>query len=149
MSQACYNIHMRLCSQCNKEKSESNFYIRKRGGLQAICIDCRKELNKLNYLANKEKVLNGKQQRIERNRKVIVEALLSGCVDCGIKDIRVLEFDHLEHKYKGVAQMRDHSLEKVKKEISKCEVVCANCHNIRTGERRKDWRYNYFNGKLL
>lgn len=56
-----------------------------------------------------------------------------GCVDCGISDIRVLQFDHTRDKQKKIA-----TLLKIKyavDELEKCEVVCANCHAIRTWER--------------
>ena len=135
---------MRICSQCKKSLDESNFYERKRGGKQAICISCRKILNEINYQNNKNKVMDNKNQRIERNRKFIVSILRMGCVDCNSKDIRVLEFDHLRNKTLGIAQMRSHSLERLKEEIDKCEVVCANCHNIRTSERRDDWRHRIY-----
>ena len=131
---------MRACSQCNQNLEDSCFYERKRGGKQAICISCRKKLNKINYQKNKDRVTKNKEKRLERNRSFIANVLKSGCVDCGIKDIRVLEFDHLKDKMIGIAQMRSHSLERIKEEIDKCEVVCANCHNIRTSQRRNDWR---------
>ena len=49
----------------------------------------------------------------------------------------VMDFDHLGNKsftissYKGSTS----SLEKVKLEIEKCDVVCSNCHRIRTWNR--------------
>jgi L-lysine 2,3-aminomutase len=66
------------------------------------------------------------------------------CVDCGIVDIRVLEFDHIaEDKHANVGDLLAHgyTLETIKKEVAKCEVVCCNCHRIRTMTRRGDtWR---------
>ena len=62
----------------------------------------------------------------------------SGCFDCGINDWRVLDFDHLP-KFKKEFTISNsfwRSREKIKKEIDKCEVVCANCHRIRTHERK-------------
>lgn len=67
-----------------------------------------------------------------------------GCVDCGYnKDARALEFDHVDNSgmpYTGtqrtVASMMYSGWDTIMKEISKCEVVCCNCHAIRTHERR-------------
>ncbi len=62
------------------------------------------------------------------------------CVDCGNTNPIVLEFDHLGYSIKlgDIAHMaRCHSLNTIKAEIEKCEVVCANCHRIRTHNRRK------------
>ena len=63
------------------------------------------------------------------------------CVDCGERDPLVLEFDHLRDKDFDIARgYVDCSLEKLLAEISKCEVVCANCHRRRTVTRRPTMR---------
>ena len=62
----------------------------------------------------------------------------SSCKDCSTTDPRVLEFDHLVDKSFNVSRAvsgSTRSWETILKEISKCEVVCANCHRIRTQER--------------
>lgn len=62
------------------------------------------------------------------------------CLDCGEKDIRVLEFDHVKDtKINDVSSLvwRACSIQTIKNEINKCEVVCANCHRIRTWERKQ------------
>ena len=64
----------------------------------------------------------------------------SGCVDCGEKyPYFVLHFDHLGDKEFNISRYRENrlSIEDIKKEIDKCEVVCANCHAIRTHSRAK------------
>ena len=64
-----------------------------------------------------------------------------GCIDCGIKDCRVLDYDHKpgEAKKECVCNMvkKGLSIKTIKLEIGKCEVRCANCHRIKTSERRK------------
>lgn len=61
-----------------------------------------------------------------------------GCVDCGIKDYRVLDFDHItDNKKKAISQLISYSLKCVMIEIDKCVVRCANCHRIVTHSRRK------------
>jgi len=61
--------------------------------------------------------------------------LSKGCVDCGYdKHHAALEFDHVE----GVKEFNvcnAKSIKQAKGEIKKCEVVCSNCHKIRTFER--------------
>ena len=59
------------------------------------------------------------------------------CADCGKKyPPYVMDFDHRERndKISEIAHMagRNWSFEKIKKEIEKCDLVCANCHRIRT-----------------
>jgi hypothetical protein len=69
-----------------------------------------------------------------------------GCADCGYNaHPAALDFDHLpgSAKVATIAKMiggyvgLKAALEKVQAEISKCEVVCANCHRIRTWNRRR------------
>lgn len=65
-----------------------------------------------------------------------------GCADCGYKaHPAALHFDHIEgsDKLLNVSQMSSRSEAVILNEISKCEVVCANCHAIRTANRSKPW----------
>jgi len=63
-------------------------------------------------------------------------------VDCSESDVRVLEFDHLGDKLADVsALVRASSLAKIQAEVAKCDVVCANCHRIRTRTRVGDYRH--------
>ena len=61
----------------------------------------------------------------------------SGCVDCGEKNHIVLDFDHIRDKKYNVSRMihDGFSWKAILREIEKCEVVCANCHRIRTHYR--------------
>lgn len=62
-----------------------------------------------------------------------------GCIDCGVKNPVILEFDHVKgEKINNIADMvhRPLSVDVIKEEIRKCEVRCANCHRIKTHERR-------------
>ena len=71
-------------------------------------------------------------------QELLIEYLSSHpCADCGETDIIVLEFDHLRDKEADVSVLarEGYSLEKVKREIDKCEVVCANCHRRRTAKQ--------------
>ena len=59
--------------------------------------------------------------------------------DCGEVDPTVLVFDHRDptEKFKDVGKMihNGSSLENVQREISKCDVRCANCHSRRTAKQ--------------
>ena len=69
-----------------------------------------------------------------------------GCVDCNTKDVRVLDFDHRDPNTKlftiSAAIGRTKSKSAVLKEISKCDVRCANCHRIRTWEENNKCKVN-------
>ncbi|QQV92500.1 HNH endonuclease [Streptomyces phage MeganTheeKilla] len=89
------------------------------------------------YNAKERDKLRADEKR-EALRKYLVE---KGCVDCGYNHHHAaLEFDHLPGytKIKNVMAMTYNSWEVIWAEVEKCEVVCANCHAIRTHERRLD-----------
>lgn len=80
---------------------------------------------------NKEAVARVRAERAA----VIQKAKDKPCMDCGVKyPLFIMHFDHRDPslKVKSVSQMTTHSLKKIQEEIAKCDVVCANCHGIRT-----------------
>ena len=64
------------------------------------------------------------------------------CIDCSYDtDKRALQFDHLpdrapKHVNVGTLISYGRWTEKLREELDKCEVVCANCHCIRTATRK-------------
>jgi formate-dependent nitrite reductase cytochrome c552 subunit len=64
--------------------------------------------------------------------------MLHGCQDCGYRrHAAALQFDHRPDEVK-VGNISDWSgdIESMIAEMDKCDVVCANCHAIRTELRR-------------
>lgn len=65
-----------------------------------------------------------------------------GCETCGCKDPRVLEFDHLDPSKKRcsiatmISQGYSWANEKLRREIRKCRVLCANCHRLHTATQQ-------------
>lgn len=98
----------------------------------------RKAASKRHYEANKSKYL----ERNQKYRKLIQEFVRnikeqSCCVDCGKNyPYYVMDFDHLGEK-KDIVNFLGATgrIGALKKEIKKCEVVCANCHRIRSHQR--------------
>lgn len=93
---------------------------------------------KTHYERNKADYIERKKHRKVAIRKFLRRVkVLFGCKDCGIKDWRVLDFDHLNNKKFNISQAvsRGMSIKTLRQEIKKCEVVCANCHRIRTRTR--------------
>lgn len=74
----------------------------------------------------------------ERVRQYINSYKLEkGCADCGYrKEAVALDFDHVDGE-KELNVCFSKSIAQAKKEIAKCEVVCACCHRIRTITRLK------------
>ena len=75
-------------------------------------------------------------ERYRKNRKIVLLEYKGGikCIRCGydkpIPD--VYEFHHRDPAEKdpswGTMLRNNHSLDKFKAEVDKCDVLCANCH---------------------
>lgn len=136
---------MKVCSSCQEPKSLEDFAwkIKSKGTKASWCRSCQAKAAKQHYENNKalrrSQIAANKPKYVGRNREFIKEYLLANpCVDCGQTDIRVLQFDHIimvRGKGNRVSSYIGSSLEKLKAEISKCEVRCANCHFMRTREQ--------------
>lgn len=92
--------------------------------------------NQKRYLARKKKCRAAVYQRL---KAIVIEAKKDGCMDCK-QEFRhwVLQFDHVRgKKLHNVANLigASPSEERLRAEIAKCEVVCANCHADRTYQR--------------
>ena len=97
------------------------------------------------YERNKEKkkaqsVVN-RQKAVARNRDFVRFVKESNpCTDCRqTYPYYVMDFDHLSDKVRGVSVLMNQgvSLNKILEEIEKCELVCSNCHRVRTFKRGK------------
>ena len=79
------------------------------------------------------------EKRYRQGRALILEVKEKGCVDCGYnKHPAALDFDHrpgVDKKFE-LALGANRSLKAIQQEIAKCDVVCANCHRIRTVNRQ-------------
>ena len=62
------------------------------------------------------------------------------CVRCGEDDPRVFDMDHINPDLKNYnitfIVQTGMSLSFLKKELKNCQVLCANCHRIKTYEER-------------
>jgi hypothetical protein len=109
--------------------------------VDCYCRPCRAEYGREHYLANRQHYITKAKQRTEerrdRNYELLVDFLLERpCVDCGERDVLVLEFDHLADKEFTIARgFREKSWPEILTEIQKCDVVCSNCHRRRTLKR--------------
>ena len=120
---------MRTCRDCGKEKPLDQFA--SAGTVNGVeyrrwlCIPCYSK----SKLARKSKI---------RDRYYDLKKTLK-CVECGNDDFRVLEFDHLNETTKlfaiGEGMKLGYAFSKIEEEIKKCQVLCANCHRIKTYEK--------------
>lgn len=88
------------------------------------------------YHLNDERQENMRERQKERRheKKDFLENKKSesGCYFCGEQNSVCLSFHHLEDREKkdNLSRMasQDYSIDSLKEEIEKCEVICANCH---------------------
>lgn len=115
------------------------------------CSSCNSILT-LNNKVSKEKCYLCKQcdsKSVYSRREIKQELVLSilqqstGCVDCGEKDPICLEFDHRDPLTKefNIGEGYNKSEKDILQEISKCDIVCANCHRKRTAKTYNQFRH--------
>ena len=105
-----------------------------------------KEYHKKWYEQNKEKrriQLSARKQRTKQEATLFINnyKLQHGCLDCGYNKAAIaLDFDHLKDKSHNISKMVADglSIDTIMVEAAKCEIVCANCHRIRTHDRRSE-----------
>lgn len=130
------------CNQCSKIKALDDFAWKNKAAeiRNSTCKDCQREYAKAHYENKKnyylQKAKKNSKNAISRNKEIILNHLYKNpCVDCGEKDVNVLEFDHIE-MIKGsgyrISNFLKYSESRLRDEINKCEVRCANCHTRRT-----------------
>jgi hypothetical protein len=105
----------------------------------------QREASRRHYAKHRDKVIAKakvlSKQAKDRTRAYITAYLEANpCVDCGETDIVVLEFDHVGEEGTKEFNISDatrfgYGMPKLKAEIAKCEVRCANCHRKKTYER--------------
>jgi hypothetical protein len=87
----------------------------------------------------------GERAKYHRNRSThkktqfLAELKDRPCLDCGGKfPPECMDFDHVRgEKLFGVGTGVTKGYATILAEIEKCEIVCANCHRIRTKSRRR------------
>ena len=132
------------CGKCHETKPIKEFNITGAGKWRgkkrhAWCKSCTKEYDRLRYTdpaLKKKKRENAVVFRTRNSIKIYKYLRKHPCVDCEETNILTLEFDHIDEKFHNVSNMAGRfAWEVILKEIKKCEVVCANCHRIRTATR--------------
>jgi hypothetical protein len=116
---------------------------------EVVCANChrRRTARRANWIRADVDWRLAVEQRAPRGRRtnlLIAYGVLerSGCRDCGTRDLRVLEFDHLGGKVAPVSRLvfDGADVDRVRKEIAECVVRCANCHRKKTAHESGHYR---------
>lgn len=146
-------VVFKTCPRCQKRKDVSEFNWKVKNITRATyCTACSREYVRQHYAENRKYYLEKARRRnvvVREEARQYVGTYLSThpCVDCGEKDITVLEFDHKDRKHKRCT-LSDMvkgglSLKTISTEIGKCEVRCANCHRRKTAHENNSWKLKY------
>lgn len=127
---------MKLCCKCQKRQVRIC-----KGKEQSYCKLCNAEINTLAYKANRASFLEKYRKIREELAELVNDHKCKPCADCAIVyPPYVMDFDHREPKFKvkSVSAMVNgrFNKEKILLEISKCDLVCSNCHRVREYNRR-------------
>lgn len=122
-------MEIKTCKKCEQSLTLENFYPGKQRGpngqlwhyYDSFCKKCRCEYQS------------------ERRRKIkrqCVEYLGGKCFDCGLRTDRfeVYDFHHRDPCQKDLAIGKQTiTFSKLKSELDKCDLLCANCHRLKHG----------------
>lgn len=128
------------CSRCQLVKEIAEFHLSTANGRQAWCKACRRA-----YDAAYHRRTWGEERRAQKRLREQEFARWyrdlkdAPCTDCGGRfEAAVMQWDHLPgfEKCANPSDLaRKCSRRRLLEEIEKCELVCANCHALRTVRR--------------
>lgn len=152
---------MKQCKKCLEFKSISDFYYvghtRKDGSKGTVneCKVCcrlyrrnRKEVNRIqmkewrsnNIEQNRKLNTKSRNSNFIKNKNIVQRLKENPCIDCRLVfPLVAMDFDHRDNTQKLFQvsnSLRSRSTKTILNEISKCDLVCSNCHRLRTNNRK-------------
>ena len=128
----------KICANCKKEKSISEFWVRKRAkdGFNSSCKNCVRVQNSNSYknhwTKNRKRIDSNHYKKVEELREFVNQIKHEKtCYFCQEDEPVCLQFHHTNptNKYAAVSSLVNRKQKnKILIEIEKCVVVCANCH---------------------
>ncbi len=127
---------MKTCSKCGEEKSLVEYYLfsKSKDGHQKMCKQCMKISYNKCRLKKKDHYQQVQRDREKRNSERLMEwKHTQQCLHCENNNPITLDLHHrdpLEDDVWIADVFRNWSWKRLKEEIDKCDVLCANCHRI-------------------
>lgn len=122
----------KVCATCKIEKPITEFNkAYNPTGYNYSCKECVRKYSREHYNKNKRSYIE-KNNRYLSKVKAFIEEFKnnSSCEICGESRPWCLDFHHRDSREKefNIGAFKGKGIEKVKEEIAKCSVLCANCH---------------------
>lgn len=138
----------KACSKCGDEYPVEHYPFNDKAKLhrKSWCVPCRSAYSRDYYQKDQNGVRKKRWDSVKERRRYIGDRVneikAKPCIDCGQTYIPyVMDFDHRgdQKKSANISKMvvDGTGLERILKEIAKCDLVCSNCHRIRTFNRRQ------------
>ena len=137
---------MKRCCECKRKRDDDDFYWKVRGKTRySRCKECWRIYIQAHYQKHRAAYCASagvrRRAHIQVLREYLIEVKGKPCTDCDRSfPTYVMDFHHRSRNEKraGVAGLiHQHvSLRRLQEEISKCDLLCANCHRIRTHKQR-------------
>lgn len=133
-----YRVIIKECEYC--EENFTAFLKEVKKGYQSCCsIDCSNKNMTKGKTGEKHNSYKGKVDFVDKIKK---EESCSN-IDCSEADPSVLCFHHTssEEKVGDVSRMAisgEYSLEDIKEEVRKCDILCHNCHRIHHSSQKDE-----------
>ena len=128
-------MKVKICGGCKQEKPLSEFYNNKskKDGKQSCCKLCTNKAVNNHYTNNKKYYKDKRGKRAYGIREWVRELKSTlACTACGENHPATLDFHHRNPQEKDleISKMSTYgwSVERMQKEIDKCDVLCSNCH---------------------
>lgn len=135
------DLRKQRCSACHHWRPLTAFHVKNRatGRRQDKCTTCKAAYNRAWYERNRARHLAAvhliRAASYARNSAMVSAAKDRPCADCGRRfPPCAMDFDHVRgQKSANIGELKSGvARQRLLDEMAKCEVVCANCHRIRT-----------------
>ena len=135
---------MKTCTRCQQAKPEQEFdkSSKRYDGLQVYCRPCKKVIDIEYYSKNKTRCITRTKEGKNAKLKWLADFKKTlKCIKCGESHPACLDFHHRDSSTKigQIANLvKSWSIKRIKTEISKCDVLCANCHRKHHYEEKQN-----------
>jgi hypothetical protein len=143
---------MKKCSKCKLEKLRTEFALRSKSkdGLKPTCKVCSSSSYHKEYWKEFPERRKTIKENLKKHKQLVAEKIVEHFiknprVECGETNILKLEFDHLNDKEFNISEgiTMGFAWKRMEKEINKCQVLCANCHAVKSAYQNNNWRIKF------